>query len=62
MSTPVPNAGSGIFLHEFSTSGGNATAGCVAVPHANLVAILRWLNPALSRRIVISPYANLDRY
>ncbi|WP_158609270.1 L,D-transpeptidase family protein [Micromonospora musae] len=60
--TPVPNAGSGIFLHEFSTSSGNATAGCVAVSHTNLVAILRWLNPALSPRIVISPYANLNRY
>ena len=59
---PVPNAGSGIFLHEFSTGGGNATAGCVAVSHSNLVAILRWLDPALSPRIVISPYANLDRY
>lgn len=59
---PVPNAGSGIFLHEFSTSGGNATAGCVSLSHTNLVAVLRWLNPALSPRIVISPYANLDRY
>jgi L,D-peptidoglycan transpeptidase YkuD (ErfK/YbiS/YcfS/YnhG family) len=59
---PVPNAGSGSFLHEFSTSGGNATAGYVSLSHTNLVAVLRWLNPALSPRIVISPYANLDRY
>ncbi|MEH1098410.1 L,D-transpeptidase family protein [Micromonospora sp. CPCC 205561] len=59
---PVPYAGSGIFLHEFSTSGGNATAGCVSLSHRHLVGVLRWLNPALSPRIVISPYANLGRY
>ncbi|MEV6374913.1 L,D-transpeptidase family protein [Micromonospora musae] len=60
--TPVPYAGSGIFLHEFSRSGGNATAGCVAVSHTHLVTVLRWLNPALSPRIVLSPYPNLSRY
>ncbi|WP_410816177.1 L,D-transpeptidase family protein [Micromonospora sp. 050-3] len=59
---PVPNAGSGIFLHEFSTGAGNATAGCVSLAHAHLVDVLKWLDPALSPRIVLSPYAQLSRY
>ncbi|NYH42114.1 L,D-peptidoglycan transpeptidase YkuD (ErfK/YbiS/YcfS/YnhG family) [Micromonospora jinlongensis] len=59
---PVPNAGSGIFLHQFSTSAGNATAGCVSLSHDNLVDVLSWLDPTLSPRIVLSPYAELGRY
>ncbi|MEU1748985.1 L,D-transpeptidase family protein [Micromonospora arida] len=59
---PVPNAGSGIFLHQFSTSAGNATAGCVSLAHDHLVDVLNWLDPALSPRIVLSPYAQLSRY
>ncbi|MFI6784390.1 L,D-transpeptidase [Micromonospora sp. NPDC050276] len=59
---PVPNAGSGIFLHEFSSSGGNATAGCVSLAHNHLVDVLNWLDPALSPRIVLSPYDQLSRY
>ncbi|MFI5484239.1 L,D-transpeptidase [Micromonospora echinaurantiaca] len=59
---PIPNAGSGIFLHEFSTSGGNATAGCVSLSHANLVRVLTWLDPARAPRIVICPVQNLGRY
>ncbi|MEU8157191.1 L,D-transpeptidase family protein [Micromonospora sp. NPDC048986] len=59
---PVPNAGSGIFLHQFSTSAGNATAGCVSLAHDHLVDVLNWLDPALSPRIVLSPYAQLNRY
>ncbi|SCF02361.1 L,D-peptidoglycan transpeptidase YkuD, ErfK/YbiS/YcfS/YnhG family [Micromonospora coriariae] len=55
VSKPVPYAGSGIFLHEFSASGGNATAGCVALAHEHLVPVLRWLDPALSPHIVLSP-------
>ncbi|MEU4401884.1 L,D-transpeptidase family protein [Micromonospora orduensis] len=60
--TPIPNAGSGIFLHEFSTSGGNATAGCVAVAHDHLVDLLAWLDPALSPRIMLGPYGQVGRY
>ncbi|SCG65069.1 L,D-transpeptidase family protein [Micromonospora inositola] len=59
---PVPNAGSGIFLHEFSTASGNATAGCVSLSHDHLVGVLGWLNPAASPRIVLSPYPVLSRY
>jgi L,D-peptidoglycan transpeptidase YkuD (ErfK/YbiS/YcfS/YnhG family) len=35
--------GSGIFLHSWV---GGATAGCVAVPEARLLALLRWLKPS----------------
>ncbi|MFC4017573.1 L,D-transpeptidase [Micromonospora sp. GCM10011542] len=59
---PVPNAGSGIFLHEFSTTAGNPTAGCVSLSHAHLVGVLAWLNPAANPRIVICPTQNLSRY
>ncbi|MEU5260952.1 L,D-transpeptidase family protein [Amycolatopsis sp. NPDC021455] len=44
----VPGAGSAFFLH---VTGGRPTAGCVAIPAADLDAILRWLDPA--RRPVI---------
>ncbi|WFE93766.1 L,D-transpeptidase family protein [Micromonospora sp. WMMD987] len=59
---PVPNAGSGIFLHEFSTAAGGPTAGCVSLAHADLVAVLRWLDPKHAPRIVICPAQNLGRY
>ena len=43
--------GAGIFLH---VNGAGATAGCVSVPLATMVAILRWLNPAAHPRIAIA--------
>ncbi|SCE93881.1 L,D-peptidoglycan transpeptidase YkuD, ErfK/YbiS/YcfS/YnhG family [Micromonospora viridifaciens] len=60
--TPVPNAGSGIFLHEFSKPDGNATAGCVSLAHDHLVTVLTWLDPAASPCIVLCPEQHLDRY
>ncbi|PWU50021.1 hypothetical protein DLE60_24225 [Micromonospora globispora] len=51
--SPVPGAGSGIFLHEFGTAGGNATAGCVSLSHDHLVEVLTWLDPEASPRIVL---------
>jgi L,D-peptidoglycan transpeptidase YkuD (ErfK/YbiS/YcfS/YnhG family) len=49
--TPAtPGAGSAFFLH---VTDGSATAGCVSIPSANLVAIMQWLNPAASPRILI---------
>ncbi|MFY1703101.1 L,D-transpeptidase family protein [Micromonospora sp. WMMA1923] len=59
---PVPNAGSGIFLHQFSTAAGNATAGCVSLSRDHLVRVLTWLDPAAAPRIVLSPYEQLGRY
>ena len=35
--------GSGIFLHSWM---GTATEGCIALPEAELLAVLRWLQPA----------------
>jgi L,D-peptidoglycan transpeptidase YkuD (ErfK/YbiS/YcfS/YnhG family) len=46
----VPGAGSAIFLH---VSTGGATAGCVSLPSASLLAVLRWLDPAQQPRIVM---------
>jgi L,D-peptidoglycan transpeptidase YkuD (ErfK/YbiS/YcfS/YnhG family) len=43
-------AGSAFFLH---VTDGAATAGCVAVPQAQVVRILRWLQPADHPRILI---------
>jgi L,D-peptidoglycan transpeptidase YkuD (ErfK/YbiS/YcfS/YnhG family) len=39
----VRGAGSAFFLH---VTNGAATAGCVAIPEASLVAVLRWLQPS----------------
>lgn len=50
MHPAVPYRGAGIFLH---VSDGYPTAGCVAVPRATLVAMLRWLDPAAHPRIAI---------
>ncbi|GAB3839429.1 L,D-transpeptidase family protein [Dactylosporangium cerinum] len=55
----TPGRGSGIFLHQAT---GNATLGCVSLPQADLVALLRWLNPAANPRIVLSPTSQLSRY
>jgi L,D-peptidoglycan transpeptidase YkuD (ErfK/YbiS/YcfS/YnhG family) len=45
----VRGAGSAFFLH---VTNGRPTAGCVAIPRANLVWLLRWLKPA--QRPIIS--------
>jgi L,D-peptidoglycan transpeptidase YkuD (ErfK/YbiS/YcfS/YnhG family) len=47
----VPGLGSAIFLH---IDGGGATLGCVALPRARLIRILRWLNPDDHPTIAIS--------
>lgn len=44
----VPGLGSAIFLHVGT---GAATAGCVSLPVAKLLRVLRWLRPARSPRI-----------
>jgi L,D-peptidoglycan transpeptidase YkuD (ErfK/YbiS/YcfS/YnhG family) len=44
--------GSAIFLHA---SGSGSTAGCVSVSRADLVRLLRWLDPAAKPRIVMAP-------
>jgi L,D-peptidoglycan transpeptidase YkuD (ErfK/YbiS/YcfS/YnhG family) len=55
----VPGAGSAIFLH---VSGGGPTNGCVALPGAELVHVLRWLRPSRSPLIVIGTSAAIRSY
>jgi L,D-peptidoglycan transpeptidase YkuD (ErfK/YbiS/YcfS/YnhG family) len=45
-----PGAGSAFFMHVDT---GKPTAGCVAVPRASEVALLRWLDPAKHPQITI---------
>jgi L,D-peptidoglycan transpeptidase YkuD (ErfK/YbiS/YcfS/YnhG family) len=47
----TPSLGSAIFFH---VSTGAATAGCVSLPSAELVKILRWLKPAANPTITIT--------
>lgn len=51
-------AGGGIFLH---VSNGTKTAGCVAIPEAQMRQVLRWLDPAKHPRIVIGPESAITR-
>jgi L,D-peptidoglycan transpeptidase YkuD (ErfK/YbiS/YcfS/YnhG family) len=46
----VQGAGSAFFLH---VTDGNPTAGCVAIPQSNLVAIMQWLTLADHPRILV---------
>jgi L,D-peptidoglycan transpeptidase YkuD (ErfK/YbiS/YcfS/YnhG family) len=50
MNPIVPRRGSGIFLHvQVRTS----TNGCVSLPRAQLLRVLRWLRPAPVPQILI---------
>jgi L,D-peptidoglycan transpeptidase YkuD (ErfK/YbiS/YcfS/YnhG family) len=46
----TPGLGSAIFLH---LSSGGSTAGCVALPSDQLLALLRWLDPTRQPTIII---------
>jgi L,D-peptidoglycan transpeptidase YkuD (ErfK/YbiS/YcfS/YnhG family) len=50
----VPGRGSGIFLHA---STGRPTLGCVSLPLARLVTVLRWLRPSAKPQIAIGTAA-----
>jgi L,D-peptidoglycan transpeptidase YkuD (ErfK/YbiS/YcfS/YnhG family) len=50
--------GGGIFLH---VNGPGGTAGCVSLPAADMVAVLRWLDPAKNPRIVMGPQSVIGR-
>ena len=56
----VPGRGSGIFLHV--SASGRATLGCVSLTRAQLVTVLRWLDPAASPAIVIGTAATIRDY
>jgi L,D-peptidoglycan transpeptidase YkuD (ErfK/YbiS/YcfS/YnhG family) len=55
----VAGRGSAMFIH---VDGSRPTNGCVSLPRARLVALLRWLRPALSPRVVIGARAEIRRY
>lgn len=48
--------GSAIFLH---INGKGSTAGCVSVSRANMISVLKWLDPAMKPRIVMAPLAEI---
>jgi len=54
----VPGRGSAIFIHE---EVGKATAGCVSLPAAELVRLLRWLRPEDAPLVVIGTRAEIRR-
>ncbi|HEY2215153.1 MAG TPA: hypothetical protein VGH31_08870, partial [Acidimicrobiales bacterium] len=49
---PTGALGSGIFLHA---NIGSPTQGCVSLPLADLVQVLKWLNPARHPVVVMGP-------
>lgn len=55
----VPGLGSAIFIHNDL---GHATNGCVSLPLAQLVRLLRWLRPGLDPLVVIGTAAGIRRY
>ena len=50
--------GSAIFLH---VNGAGSTAGCVSVSRANMLNVLRWLDPAKKPRLVMAPLADIGK-
>jgi L,D-peptidoglycan transpeptidase YkuD (ErfK/YbiS/YcfS/YnhG family) len=48
----TPGRGSAIFFHVGT---GGATAGCVSLPAAQVVSVLRWLDPAKQPRFILGP-------
>jgi L,D-peptidoglycan transpeptidase YkuD (ErfK/YbiS/YcfS/YnhG family) len=57
---PLPGIGSAIFLHQNSKSNGS-TAGCVSLPQAQLLQVLRWMDPAAAPVIVMGPASAVTR-
>ncbi len=52
----IPGRGSAIFIHADL---GHATNGCVSLPLAQLVTLLRWLRPGLDPLVVIGTTATI---
>lgn len=50
--------GSAIFLH---INGKGSTAGCVSISRTNMIAVLKWLDPAKKPRIVMAPEASIGK-
>jgi L,D-peptidoglycan transpeptidase YkuD (ErfK/YbiS/YcfS/YnhG family) len=59
---PAPTTnpiGSGIFMHDDTSSG--VTAGCIALPNAELDAVLGWMSPAANPHILIATQAEINQ-
>jgi L,D-peptidoglycan transpeptidase YkuD (ErfK/YbiS/YcfS/YnhG family) len=50
--------GSAIFLH---VNGKGSTAGCLSLARADLLAVLRWIDPAKTPRIVMAPTSEIGK-
>jgi D-alanyl-D-alanine dipeptidase len=59
-SAPKPGAGSCVFLHVWH-SPSQGTAGCTAMPQADLESLLTWLDPARNPRLVQLPRQTYER-
>lgn len=59
--SPVPGAGSCIFLHLWSHASGS-TAGCTAMAESDMVRLIEWLDPSKSPVLVQVTKANYDRF
>ena len=55
----VAGRGSAIFLHDDL---GHPTNGCVSLPHAELLQLLRWLRPTAHPHIALGTLAEIDRF
>lgn len=54
----TPNKGSAIFFH----TGSSYTLGCVSTSQSNVISILKWLDPAKSPVIIMTPTQQLANY
>jgi hypothetical protein len=59
-SVPRPGAGSCVFLHIWHSSS-QGTAGCTAMPQADLESLLTWLDPIRKPRLVQLPQQVYER-
>jgi D-alanyl-D-alanine dipeptidase len=59
-SAPKPGAGSCVFLHIWHNSS-QGTAGCTAMPQADLESLLTWLDPVRQPRLVQLPQQIYER-
>jgi L,D-peptidoglycan transpeptidase YkuD (ErfK/YbiS/YcfS/YnhG family) len=57
-SSRVPGKGSAIFFHVWSGYG-HGTAGCTATAEANVISILKWLNPSKNPVIIEGPLSEV---
>jgi len=53
---PVPGAGSNIFLHCWKDPS-TLTSGCTAMPEADMLRLLRWLDPHREPRLIQLPHS-----